>query len=44
MSTLLIGLVCGSAGFILGVIVICSLKLGKIRDNCMPGRLDETQT
>ena len=41
MSAFWIGLICGGVGFIFGVIIICCLKLGKIRDNCMPGRLDE---
>ena len=41
MSAFWVGLICGSTGFIFGVIIICILKLGKIRDNCMPGRMDE---
>ena len=41
MSAFWIGLICGSVGFISGVIIICCLKLGKIRDNCMPGRMSE---
>jgi len=43
MSAFWIGLICGGAGFIFGVIIICFLKLGKIRDNCMPGRMSELQ-
>lgn len=43
-NTFYVGLACGGViGFFLGLIPVCVLLLGKIRDNFLPGRLDEPE-
>ncbi len=44
MSDFILGVACGfGAGFFFGLIIIGAVMIGKIRDNYLPGRQDETQ-
>lgn len=42
MNEFMIGVICGAfIGFFLGLILVCILILGKVRDNFMPRRSNE---
>ena len=44
MTEFFIGLACGfCAGFFFGLIIICSVMIGKVLDHMLPGRQDEKE-